>query len=229
MQEGLPAKRKTLRDYVDIPTPEQVKAIGAWVSVSAITYFGLWFMLGEIMKPGESGAATFLLWAFAHGGAWVCQRVGLPPLLGMLLAGLFLRNIPGGLVDGLRHSWSEVIRSGGLALILLRSGLELDWRAVKRVGWIAARLTACPGISEAVTAGLLSGGSEALAAGLLSADPSDALRLCAFRIRSDRRRTRTQSSMDRLERRGRAEGACHLAVLPSRCRSVILPSYPPLP
>jgi len=135
------------------PTKEQLVDNASWVVLAVIAYFALLFFLGDVMRPGETGFAAMLLWASAHGGAWLMDRVGLPPLMGMLFAGILLKNV--GLVDGFDPEWSKAVRSGGLAIILLRSGLELDWRAVKSVGWIAARLTACPGVSEALAAGLL--------------------------------------------------------------------------
>ena len=50
------------------------------------------------------------------------------PLLGQLLSGVVLININAhALTGGLKPSWSSEIRSGALALIFLRSGLELDW------------------------------------------------------------------------------------------------------
>jgi len=61
--------------------------------------------------------------------------------------------MPGKLVDGLPADYAAAIRSTGLSLILMRSGLELDIPAVARQGWIAARLTVCPGFIEAMAIG----------------------------------------------------------------------------
>ena len=59
---------------------------------------------------------------------WYSVQFGLHPLLGQLLAGLVLININSRwLTGGLKASWSAEIRAGALALIFLRSGLELDW------------------------------------------------------------------------------------------------------
>lgn len=50
-----------------------------------------------------------------------------PGALGMILSGMLLRNVGGGIViRGLRPSWSKQIRSAALAIIFLRSGLEID-------------------------------------------------------------------------------------------------------
>ena len=40
----------------------------------------------------------------------------------------------------------------------MRSGLELDYEAIKRIGWMAGRLTCMPGISEAIVAGVVAHG-----------------------------------------------------------------------
>jgi hypothetical protein len=54
---------------------------------------------------------------------------------------MLLRNMPGDLVEDLPKEWSGAIRSAGLSVILMRSGLELDLDAFKKVGWMAVRLT----------------------------------------------------------------------------------------
>lgn len=48
-----------------------------------------------MLPPGE-GWALFLLWVCAHIGGFTANKVNLPPLLGMLIAGIILRNIPQG-------------------------------------------------------------------------------------------------------------------------------------
>jgi hypothetical protein len=50
----------------------------------------------------------------------------------MVCAGVFLRNVPSSgpnqaiLIWGLKSSWSTEIRAAALAVIFLRSGLEID-------------------------------------------------------------------------------------------------------
>ena len=58
----------------------------------------------------------------------------MPPLMGMLAAGIVLRNIPSDLVSGLQYSWAKEIRYGCLAIIFLMSGLEQDLE-VCAVAW----------------------------------------------------------------------------------------------
>ena len=56
-------------------------------------------------------------------------QVQIPGPLGMILTGIAIGNINNGhLVRGLPASWSKELRAIALALIFLRSGLEIDMR-----------------------------------------------------------------------------------------------------
>jgi Kef-type K+ transport system membrane component KefB len=133
-----------------------------------IMAIALWSMLrfafGEVMAPNGANVevsgggvwAVALIWACAHIGGAVAVMCGLPSLIGMLLFGLVLRNVPGGLVSDLPERWSSDIRAAGLSVILMRSGLELDLDAFRSIGWMASRLTVMPGLSEAIACGLFS-------------------------------------------------------------------------
>ena len=63
-------------------------------------------------------------------------QLNMPALLGMLVAGAALQNA--GAIR-LPHQWSAKIRSGGLAVILLRAGLKIDEKAFQRAGFLVAR------------------------------------------------------------------------------------------
>ena len=65
-----------------------------------------------------------------------CAQLNMPALLGMLVAGAALQNA--GAIR-LPHQWSAKIRSGGLAVILLRAGLKIDEKAFQRAGFLVAR------------------------------------------------------------------------------------------
>ena len=54
-------------------------------------------------------------------------QLQVPSAMGMILSGMLLRNVGGGLaIAGLEASWSKQIRAAALAIIFLRSGLEID-------------------------------------------------------------------------------------------------------
>ncbi len=60
--------------------------------------------------------------------------VRLPPLLGMLLVGIVLRNLPGvTLPDDWKTAWSPTLRGLALVIILMRAGLGLDPDALRRL------------------------------------------------------------------------------------------------
>ena len=120
------------------------------------------FMMGEThMLPGSDNDndgkmfCMILIWFCSLIAGWMMDKVGMPPLLGMLLSGMILKNwknISDDFSDpvaNLPDTWSEGIRAAGLSVILMRSGLELDIPQVKKAGLAAVRLTMLPGIIEA--------------------------------------------------------------------------------
>ncbi|GLC68141.1 hypothetical protein PLESTF_000652900 [Pleodorina starrii] len=120
----------------------------------ALIYCALYLAVGPDLLPGGNAWSTLLIFLASHVGGAICGALGLPPLLGMLLAGLLLRNATPSLVAGLPPSWSATFRALALGTIFLRSGLELDLQMFRRVGPAAVRLLLLPGLAEAfVTAG----------------------------------------------------------------------------
>ncbi|GIL49751.1 hypothetical protein Vafri_6051 [Volvox africanus] len=117
----------------------------------AIIYCALYLAVGPDLLPGGNAWSTLLIFLAAHVGGALCGMLGLPPLLGMLLAGLLLRNATPSLVSGLPPSWSATFRALALGTIFLRSGLELDLQMFRRVGPAAVRLLLLPGLVEAFT------------------------------------------------------------------------------
>ena len=119
--------------------------IGLFAWGAAVFCFGFDWML-----PDGPIWACFILWLTATIFGKCLDAVGIPPLLGQLIAGIVLKNFPGTPVEGMEESWAGKIRSIGLCLVLMRSGLEIDVAAVLKQGWVAARLTVLPGVSEAL-------------------------------------------------------------------------------
>ncbi len=95
-------------------------------------------------------ALGLLLLAAVIGGA-LARRLRLPPLLGMLIAGLILGNLPGELLSALPESWSVALRLLALTIILLRAGLGLDLVALRRLPGPFLRLAFLPNLFEATT------------------------------------------------------------------------------
>lgn len=120
------------------------------------------FLLFLLLRGNGSDASLLrsfwnfsLLWLSSMTGGALIKFIGLPPLLGMITVGIVLSS----LIDtfDIPESWSETATSSGLAIILLRSGLELDAVGTLRdSGFVTMRLTCIPGCAEAIACGLAS-------------------------------------------------------------------------
>lgn len=99
--------------------------------------------------------ALVLLFLAAVGGGFVAQRLKMPPLLGMLIAGFLMRNFSGGLLEALPQSWSGMLRLVALTVILLRAGLGLNLDALRRLQGAFLRLSFLPNLAEAGTVAIV--------------------------------------------------------------------------
>lgn len=91
--------------------------------------------------------------ASALGRFVVALKLSLPPLLGMLVAGLLLKNIPYIRLivgDNVKEDMSVHIRDVCLALILCRAGLGLDLGTLLKMKWVIMRLAFMPCTAEAM-------------------------------------------------------------------------------
>ncbi len=80
----------------------------------------------------------------------------LPQLVGMIVAGFLLRNVPG--IDFARHIsniWSSNIRNIALIIVLTRGGLSMDFKQLKRLKFAVLLLAFVPCVLEGVVDGLL--------------------------------------------------------------------------
>nr|XP_044999464.1 sodium/hydrogen exchanger 9B1 [Jaculus jaculus] len=81
----------------------------------------------------------------------------LPPLLGMLLAGFVVRNIP--FISEhvtIPSTWSSALRNCALTVILIHAGFGMDPQALKHLKGVCLRLSFGPCIIEACSAAVFS-------------------------------------------------------------------------
>lgn len=115
----------------------------------------LWSILGQELLPGGNIFGIFTVIVLAALGGFLTRKLSrgtFPPLLGMLVVGFILRNVPG--INVARHidkKWSATLRNMALVVILTRSGLELDPGALRRLKFTVIRLAFSPCIGEAIT------------------------------------------------------------------------------
>ena len=79
---------------------------------------------------------------------WICQKVKLPSLLGMLLTGMVLGPYVLGLIDASILGISADLRKIALIIILTRAGLGLDLSALKKIGRPAVMMCFVPASFE---------------------------------------------------------------------------------
>jgi NhaP-type Na+/H+ or K+/H+ antiporter len=87
---------------------------------------------------------------------FVAGIIRLPPLVGMLIAGVLLNNIPYiAVTRDINPRWSSIIRSVALVIILIRGGISMDANALKKLFLPVVVLGALPCIVEGGTVALL--------------------------------------------------------------------------
>jgi len=96
----------------------------------------------------RSVATVAILWVVSIGVGYLFEAVGIPPLLGSLIAGIALQN--GVKSFEVSHRFGEMVETVGLCIILLISSTEIDINAVSKAGGVSLRLTFLPGLVEAV-------------------------------------------------------------------------------
>ncbi|XP_025202540.1 sodium/hydrogen exchanger 9B2-like isoform X2 [Melanaphis sacchari] len=104
--------------------------------------------------PGGSVASIFMLYAVGLAAGHAVDVVGgLPPLLGMMVAGIALQNL--GLYT-VTAEWCvqlvAIMREAALSVILIKGGLEMNATQLRRLSGAVTRLALLPCIAEAVAA-----------------------------------------------------------------------------
>lgn len=80
--------------------------------------------------------------------AWICEKVGLPGLLGMLFTGILMGPYCLNFIsDDVTHISAE-LRNAALIVILIRAGLGISKATLNKVGGPALRMSCIPGIVE---------------------------------------------------------------------------------
>ncbi|KAF0756493.1 sodium/hydrogen exchanger 9B2-like [Aphis craccivora] len=131
--------------------------IAATVLAVAISWTLLYVNVSpELMSvPGGSLASIFMLYVTGTVSGQLITKVGgLPPLLGMMLAGIALQNSGLYNVTGWCFQLVSTMREAALTVILIKGGLELNAGQLRRLSGVVARLTVLPCVAEAVAAGV---------------------------------------------------------------------------
>ncbi|XP_026804473.1 sodium/hydrogen exchanger 9B2-like [Rhopalosiphum maidis] len=140
---------------------ERLPSIAANVVAMILAVAIAWTLLyvnvsPELMAvPGGSLASIFMLYVTGTVAGQLITKVGgLPPLLGMMLAGIALQNSGLYNVTGWCFHLVSTMREAALTVILIKGGLELNAGQLRRLSGVVARLTVLPCVAEAVAVGV---------------------------------------------------------------------------
>ncbi|XP_037686295.1 sodium/hydrogen exchanger 9B1 [Choloepus didactylus] len=122
-----------------------------------------WSFSGSEVLPGGSLFGLLIVFYCSLLGGKLLEVIKipsvpqLPPLLGMLLGGFTVRNIP--FISQhvqISGKWSSSLRNAALTIILIRAGLGLDPKVLKQLKKICVRLSMGPCLLEACSAAVFS-------------------------------------------------------------------------
>ncbi|XP_051993823.1 sodium/hydrogen exchanger 9B2-like isoform X2 [Xyrauchen texanus] len=133
------------------------------MTMAAVLFGVVWSITEKECLPGGNLFGIVTLFICSVAGGKLFGRISfpnlppLPPLLGMLLAGFILRNIPV-VTDAVYIDvrWSASLRNIALAIILVKAGLELDGKALRKLKAVCLRLSIFPLTFEATTMAVVS-------------------------------------------------------------------------
>ncbi|KYQ46953.1 Sodium/hydrogen exchanger-like domain-containing protein 1 [Trachymyrmex zeteki] len=103
--------------------------------MTLLTWAVLYFLLGDMVLPGGSIFGLFILVIFSYALGWTLAyipRLNLPPIFGMLLAGVIIRNTDVyNIYDVIGPGTTSKIRTFCLTFIMVRAGLQLTTTALR--------------------------------------------------------------------------------------------------
>ncbi|TNM86184.1 hypothetical protein fugu_008455 [Takifugu bimaculatus] len=152
-----------LRRFCPCPPRGLLASLVTKVLLAAVLFGVVWSITEDECLPGGNLFGVTILFICAVIGGKLVSLIRLPrlppfpPLLGMLLMGFLLRNIPV-VTRGvyINYRWSASLRNIALAVILARAGLGLDPTALRKLKSVCVRVAAGPCLVETCTTALIS-------------------------------------------------------------------------
>ncbi|XP_072480825.1 sodium/hydrogen exchanger 9B2 isoform X2 [Notamacropus eugenii] len=161
-EPSLESSRGKLRQIFACPPRSILNRIITNVTMVVLVWAVAWSISGNECLPGGNLFGILSLFFCAVIGGKLLGSIKLPtmpplpPLLGMLLAGFLLRNIP--VISNkiqIKHIWSASLRNIALSIILVRAGLGLDSKALRKLKAVCLRLSMGPCLVEACSSAVL--------------------------------------------------------------------------
>ncbi|GBN62254.1 Sodium/hydrogen exchanger 9B1 [Araneus ventricosus] len=148
-------REELLNSLKTCPPIAPLTTICALTLLVVLIYGTLWGMTGPMAVPGGPIFGLFALVVVCYLGGQFMRILKLPTLVGMMVIGFVLRNVPRiNVAKDIPQEWSANIRHVALVLILLRAGLELDADILKNNKSTCSKLIFIPFVAELIAAGL---------------------------------------------------------------------------
>lgn len=136
-----------------VPMLLTMKSTTLEVLVSVLVFATGWLLLGDYILPPHPTFTLVVLFLLATVLARLFVYMHIVGLLGMLIAGLLVRN---GFSLSFDPEWSANIRHIALAIILLSGGLGLKWEKLKAAGLTTLLLAFLPAPVETLSVAIVS-------------------------------------------------------------------------
>lgn len=90
--------------------------------------------VNDLISPTDLSALISLILTIVSGvfGGQLATSINYPPMLGMLMAGMFVRNAFPLLIVDIPHSWTSILWTFSLAAVVARAGLSLELEILRK-------------------------------------------------------------------------------------------------
>ncbi|GFS30330.1 hypothetical protein NPIL_731 [Nephila pilipes] len=143
-------KREALFTSISTCPPiTPITTICALILLVALIYGTLLGLTGKPSLPGGPIFGLFILVITCYLGGQLMRLLRVPTLVGMMVFGFVLRNVPHiNVAKDIPEEWAGNIRNMALILILLRAGLEVDANVLKNNKATCSKLIFIPFAAE---------------------------------------------------------------------------------
>ncbi|GFN98310.1 mitochondrial sodium/hydrogen exchanger 9b2-like [Plakobranchus ocellatus] len=146
---------RRLLDNLLCPPHSRAGAVLFIVIFSVVAWTTLLAVTGDSALPGGNLFSLAVLFVACWCAGYIIGLIRLPPLLGMLIIGGVLGNAPHiNFANDIHPSWSSGCRQIALTIILIRAGLGLDPKALRRLSFVVLRLAFLPCLVETLVGGI---------------------------------------------------------------------------
>ncbi|XP_035223417.1 sodium/hydrogen exchanger 9B2-like, partial [Stegodyphus dumicola] len=153
-----PTKRQMLWTSLrSCPPLSPFSTVTSLVLLIFLIYGTLWGLMRDPVLPGGPVFGLFAIVIICYLGGQLMKLLKVPTLVGMMVSGFILRNVPHiNVAEDIPEDWAGNIRNMALVLILLRAGLEVDSDVLKSNKATCSKLIFFPFIVESCTGAIAS-------------------------------------------------------------------------